>query len=189
MPFTYPVFLDLQAVRVLVVGGGRVALRKVDGLLGAGAAVTVVAPERDPEFDRLGVEILPRRYRTGDVGGFRLVITATDDPEVNAAVAADASAAGIWVNSADDPQNCSFILPAITRQGDVVVAVSTGGSSPALASHLRREIADTVLHPSLAAAARDLAEQRQQIKSDGGSTEDLDWSDRVKAAIRNARAR
>lgn len=183
MPFPYPVFLDLAGVRVLVVGGGRVALRKAGGLAEAGAAVTVVAPEVVAELAALAVEVERRAYAAGEAGGYQLVITATDDPSVNAQVAADATAARVWVNSADDPDNCSFILPAIARRGPVTVAVSTGGASPALAGHLRTQIEQDVLTPAVEGAARELASQRAEIHAAGGSTEDVPWAERVRAAL------
>jgi len=180
--FDYPVFLDLAGVPVLVVGGGQVALRKVGGLVGAGATVTVVAPQVvDGIAEVATVELRP--YVSGDLAGVRLVVTATDDPEVNAQVAADARAAGVFVNSADDPENCTFILPAIARRGPITVAVSTGGISPALASRLRDEIASTHLTPELEAAAIDLGRQRAEIHARGASTEDVDWTERIDAAL------
>src|SRR5829696_8208061 len=126
MTFDYPVYLDLTGVRVLVVGGGSVAARKIAGLCAAGAIVTVIAPNVVHGTEAAQIEHRP--YQHGDVTGFQLVVTATDDPEVNAAVAAEARAAHVFVNSADDPDNCTFILPAIGRRGPVTVAVSTGGS-------------------------------------------------------------
>ena len=100
----------------------------------AGAAVTVVAPAVHPAIATLPVQIVERPYRDGEAGNYQLVITCTDDPHVNRQVFRDAEAAGVWVNSADDPVNCSFILPAVARRGDLSVAVSTNGKSPALAS-------------------------------------------------------
>jgi siroheme synthase-like protein len=182
--FGYPVFLDLGDVPVLLVGGGPVALRKAEGLRAAGAAVTVVAPQVVAELEDVAARIERRAYVAGDVAGHRLVITATNDPAVNARVGADARAAGIWVNSADDPDNCSFILPAVARRGPVTVAVSTGGASPALASRLRRDIAATVLTPAVEHAAAELTRQRAEIHAAGGSTEDVDWTGRVEAALR-----
>ena len=131
MPFPYPVFLDLTGVPVLVVGGGAIALRKATGLVDAGAVVTVVAPVVVPELAHLVAQVHVRRYADGEAASYQLVITATDDAAVNARVAADARGAQVWANSADDPQNCSFILPAVARRGLVTVAVSTGGASPA----------------------------------------------------------
>ena len=184
MAFDYPIVLDLTGVHVVVVGGGRVALRKIQGLLAAHADVTVVAPSTVDEIGELPVRVVARAYETGDLAGARLVITATDDPAVNAAVAADAADRGIWVNSADDPANCTFTLPAIARSGPVTVAVSTGGASPALASHLRGEIEAWLNDVGAADAAGELAAQRNDMKTDGISTESIDWSDRVRAALR-----
>ncbi|MGH8919120.1 MAG: precorrin-2 dehydrogenase/sirohydrochlorin ferrochelatase family protein, partial [Actinomycetes bacterium] len=130
----YPVSLVVASRPCLVVGGGMVAARKVEGLVRSGAAVTVVAPQVAPSIEQLaatsGVVIERRAYRAGEAAGYRLVITATGLPEVDAAVAADAGAGGVWVNSADDPEHCTFLLPAVHRDGPVTVAVSTGGASP-----------------------------------------------------------
>ena len=183
MPFPYPVFLDLAGVPVLLVGGGKVALRKANGLAEAGAAITVVAPEVAPALAELATHVARRQYAAGEAADYQLVITATNDPVVNAHVAADARAAQVWVNSADDPQNCSFILPAIAGRGLVTVAVSTGGASPALAGALRQQIADTVLTAQVEAAALDLAGQRAEIHAAGGSTELVEWGDRVRQAL------
>ncbi len=183
MSFGYPVVLDLEGVAVLVVGGGRVAARKAAGLAEAGARVTVIAPEVLPELVALAVRVERRAYEPGDLAGQRLVMTATDDSGVNAAVAHDARREGIWVNSADDPANCTFILPAVTRSGPVVVAVGTDGSSPALARHLRDEIARDVLGPHVEDAARELARQRDELHAAGVSTESIDWGERVRLAL------
>ena len=100
-----------------------------------------------------------------------------------AGIDGDATVAGGWVNSADGPANCSFILPAVARRGPVVAAVSTGGASPALASHLRTVLATDVLTEQVERAAAELARQRAEIHAAGGSTEDVDWTDRVRAAL------
>ena len=185
MTFGYPVFLQLTDISVLVVGGGEIAFRKASGLVAAGAHVTVIAPEITPLLVELAHTVLPRPYALGEAANYRLVITATSDPAVNAQVSIDAIAAGVWVNSADDPANCTFILPAVARQGDVTVAVSSGGASPALASHLRSQIAAKILTPNVAVAAVELARQRAVVRSEGKSTEDIDWTDRVQVALGN----
>ncbi len=184
MSFDYPIVLDLNGVHVVVVGGGAVALRKIEGLLNAHADVTVVAPSATDEIRELPVRVVARAYEPDDLSAARLVITATDDPAVNAKVAADAASRGIWVNSADDPANCSFILPAVARAGPITVAVSTGGASPALASHLRSEFQGWLEDVGAADAADALAAQRSEMKEQGVSTESIDWSDRVRAALR-----
>lgn len=144
----YPVFLDLRARRAVVVGGGAVAEQKVRGLLGAGAHVTVVSPEVSPSLAELAgrnlVELRRRAYRAGDLAGAWLAIAATDDRETNAAVWAEAERLGIPLNAVDDLEHSSFIAPAIHREGDITVAVSTAGKSPALAVRLRDRIARLV---------------------------------------------
>ena len=184
MSFDYPIVLDLTGVHVVVVGGGTVALRKIEGLLNAHADVTVVASTAVAGIADLPVRLVPRAYEPNDLTTARLVITATNDPAVNAKVAADAAGLGIWVNSADDPANCTFILPAVARAGPITVAVSTGGASPALASHLRSEIQGWLDEVGAADAADALAAQRSEMKAQGVSTESIDWSDRVRAALR-----
>lgn len=183
MAFDYPIMLDLTGVPVLVVGGGRVAVRKLEGLLRTGANVTVVAPAVVEAIHDLGVRVVVRGYEAGDLDEVRLVITATDDPAVNAAVAADATHRRIWVNSADDPANCTFTLPAVARDGAVTVAVGTGGSSPALASHLRSELEKWLTEIGAGSASVTLAAQRSEMQAKGLSTESIDWSDRVRDAL------
>jgi precorrin-2 dehydrogenase / sirohydrochlorin ferrochelatase len=179
--FDYPIVLDLDGVAVLVVGGGTVALRKIQGLLAARADITVVAPIVADAIRALPVRLTARAYEPGDLDGVRLVITAADDAAVNAAVA---KLGGILVNSADDPVNCTFTLPAVARDGVVTVAVSTGGASPALASHLRGEIERFLTEIGAAEAATTLSEQRAALKAEGVPTESVDWSDRVRSALR-----
>lgn len=183
MAFDYPVFLDLTEVAVLVVGGGPVALRKATGLVKAGAIVTVIAPDMADGFEAVAHQIEKRPYRRGDIAGYKLVIAATNDPVVNALVASDAKSHGVWINSADDPDNCSFILPAVARRGLVTVAVSTGGASPALAQRLRTDIASTHLTEVVETAAIELDRQRAEIHATGTSTENIDWEDRIDAAL------
>ncbi|HXQ61153.1 MAG TPA: bifunctional precorrin-2 dehydrogenase/sirohydrochlorin ferrochelatase [Acidimicrobiales bacterium] len=182
----YPVGLIVADRPCLVVGGGRVAARKIAGLLRCGAAVTVVAPEAhvalgllagDGVFARLRgphLTVHLRPYIAGEAASYRLVVTATGDPSVDASVARDAEEAGVWINSADDPDHCSFVLPAVTRDGTVSVAVSTGGASPALASWLRRRVAEAI-GPGLGALASLLDDARERIHSRGASTETVDW--------------
>jgi siroheme synthase-like protein len=157
-----------------VVGGGRVARRKAEGLLACGAEVVVVASRISDEVRALGLACEERPYERGDAAGFRLVITATDDPAVNRAVFEDAEGAGVWVNSADDPANCSFTLPAVARRGPVTIAVGTQGQSPALASWLRDRLAEGV-GPEYEALARLLSTERDALRESGRSTEGLDW--------------
>jgi siroheme synthase-like protein len=159
----YPVGLIVAGRRVLVVGGGKVAADKVRNLVACDAEVTVVAPDVDDEIASLdGVTVEQRPYRPGEAAdnGYRLVIAATDDAAVNRRVHDDAEAAGVWVNAADDPANCTFTLPAVLRRGRVTVGVATGGSSPALAAWLRDRIAATEVGPEYEVLADLLAEAR-----------------------------
>jgi len=172
----YPVNLVLDGRRCLVVGGGKIALRKVEGLLACGGRVTVVAPRIDPDLRALpDVTFGERPWRSDDLAGMWLVIAATDDPAVNAAVYDAGQRAGIWVNGADDPANCSFTLPSVVRRGDLQVAVSTGGRSPALASWLRRRL-EGEIGPEYAILLDILAAERDGLKAAGRSTEGLDWN-------------
>jgi siroheme synthase-like protein len=170
----YPVNLILTGRRCVVIGGGGVAARKVQGLLAGGAVVEVVATVVGPEIRASGVAFQERPYRTGDLEGAWLAIVATDDPAVNRQVHDDGEAAGIWVNAADDPASCAFILPAVVRQGPVMVTVSTSGYSPALATWLKAHVA-AELGPEFAVLAELLAEARAQVRAEGRSTEDVDW--------------
>ncbi len=176
-PPTYPVNLLLTGRPVLVVGGGRVAAHKIAGLSRAGAVVTVVAPRIEPSLaDDPAITCHHRPYAPGEVAGYRLAIACTDDPVVNAGVAADGDAAGVWVNSADDPANCDFFLPAVAHRPPIQVAVSTGGASPALASWLRRRLEaeiDAGRYTDLAAL---LAEARAELRAQTGTSEHGGWA-------------
>jgi siroheme synthase-like protein len=167
--------LDLRTKSCLVVGGGPVAARKASGLLACGATLTVVAPQICEAMARLDPVTLARRpYAAGEARAYRLVVTATGIPAVDGAVFADAEAAGVWVNSADDAAHCSFILPSVHREGSVAVAVSTGGTSPALASWLRHQLAASA-GPGLGELAELLGQARQSLHDAGRSTEEVDW--------------
>jgi siroheme synthase-like protein len=158
----------------LVIGGGAIATRKIEGLLAAGAVVRVVALSVGHGVRALGVPFEERPYRSGEVAGYWLVIAATGDPELNAVIAREADAAGVWLNAADDPPSCSFTLPAVVRQGPVSVAVATGGHSPALAQFLKAHVVGE-LGPEWATLAGLLSAARERIRSAGGSTEQADW--------------
>lgn len=186
LPPVYPVGLVVQGQRCLVVGGGRVAAGKISGLLACGATVTVVAPEVHEAVALLAhegaiaaiegppLDLQIREYRRGEAGGYRLVLTATGDPNVDGLVHRDAQSAGVWVNSADDVAHCSFLLPAVIRDGQVTVAVSTSGASPALAVWLRDRISET-LGTGVGKLAELMAQARARIKDRGGRTDEVDW--------------
>jgi siroheme synthase-like protein len=156
--------IDLTGRSVLVVGGGPVALEKDEGQLAAGANDTVVAPEIIPELAQLAVTLARREFRTADLAGRFLVVAATSTTSVNRRVFEEAEARHLLCNVVDVPDLCSFILPAVHRHEPIAIAVSTGGASPALAQHLRDQIA-TVVRPEHAELARRLRELRPWAKA------------------------
>ena len=172
-----PVNLLVRGRRVVVVGAGRIAVRKIASLLALGAKVEVVAPSLSDEVRgwaaRGDVVVHERPFDPADLDGAWLAFTATDDPVVNAAVHASGEAAGVWVNSADDPANCAFTLLSVVRRGDLVVSVGTGGRSPALATHLRRRLDEEL--SGYEAVLDLLSEARERLKAAGRSSEDADW--------------
>jgi uroporphyrin-III C-methyltransferase/precorrin-2 dehydrogenase/sirohydrochlorin ferrochelatase len=142
----YPVFLKLDGLPVVVVGGGTVASQKLDGLLAAGARVTVIAPEVTAEVRRRAT-VIERAFRPADLDGARWVVAAAT-PAVNREVAAAATARGLFVNAVDDPEAATAYLGAVVRRGEVELAISTGGVAPALAG-LLREALEAVLPDDL----------------------------------------
>ena len=180
----FPVVLRFDGRLAVVIGGGTVADRKVSGLLDAGATVRVVAPMivaalRERATASQGeLTIAERPYDPADLDGAWYVVAATGDPIVQQAVADDCGRRGIWCNAVDDPERCTALLPAVHRSGDVIVAVSTSGSSPTLARILRDRIAGA-LPASLGEIARTLAERRRLWQAAGASTEERDWAPEI----------
>jgi siroheme synthase-like protein len=174
----YPVNLVVSGRRCVVVGGGRIAARKIGALLAAGAVVEVVAPEVGDDVAAWAgagrVTLSQRPFSPADLDGAWLAATATGDPAVDHAVFEAGEARGVWVNSADDPANCSFTLMSVVRQGDLVVTVGTGGRSPALAAWLRRKL-DAELGPEYAVLLDLLSEAREELRAGGRSSEEPDW--------------
>ena len=173
MPNTYAAFLMLQGRKCVVVGAGDVGERKIDGLLESGADVVVIGPDATPgvrAYARDGrIVWVDRPYATGDLDGAFLAIAATDDREVNKRVAEEASDRRVLLNVVDDPALCTFTAPALLKRGDLTVAISTNGKSPAMARKVREDLeahfpdnyGDLV---AAAAAARDaLREEGRQI--------------------------
>jgi precorrin-2 dehydrogenase len=164
----FPIFLKLQNRPCLVVGAGEIAESKIHSLLAAGARVTVVAPEAKPNLMALadaGSFIWHRReYVDADLEGTFLVVAATDSLAVNAAVYRDAVDRNILCNAVDDPPNCDFYFPSVVRRGNLQVAISTAGESPALAQRLRKEI-DEQLPDDLGPWLDDLGELRREVLS------------------------
>lgn len=178
----YPASLLLEGRPCLVVGGGRVAVRKVEGLLAAGAVVTVVAPLIDDRLASMPVHLERRRYRRGEVSHYRLAFTATGLREVDRMVFDDGESAGVFVNAADDRASCSFHVPSAVRRGAVTVAVSTGGASPALAAWLCARIAEAV-GPEYAELAELLARARAEVRARGVGTDTLDWAELIAGVL------
>jgi uroporphyrin-III C-methyltransferase/precorrin-2 dehydrogenase/sirohydrochlorin ferrochelatase len=171
----YPVFLKLGGLPVVIVGGGTVAAQKLDGLLSAGARVTVVAPHISSELlRRTSVTVIEREFRPADLDGARWVVAAAT-PAVNREVAAAATARGLFVNAVDDTSAATAYLGGVVRRGEVEIAISTGGSAPALAG-LLREALDALI-PDDVARWVDVAKQAR-----------LDWKrERLPMAQRRPR--
>ncbi|MEX1253999.1 MAG: bifunctional precorrin-2 dehydrogenase/sirohydrochlorin ferrochelatase [Dehalococcoidia bacterium] len=183
----YPIFVELQDRRILVIGGGREAEHKVMGLMAAGGHITVLSPTLTPGLQRLldegRIEYVQREYQEGDLEGYEVCMVATDDGAVNAQVAAEGKRARIWVNAADDPVNCDFILPAVIRRGAITVAASTGGKSPALARRLREEL-EAYLTEEMPALADLLGEVRGELKARGKLPPADVWQDAIDEELR-----
>jgi precorrin-2 dehydrogenase/sirohydrochlorin ferrochelatase len=173
-PF-YPVNLRLSGRRCLLVGGGNRASGPVSDLLAVGARVDVVAPEVLDDIAVLdGVSVQRRPYRRHDVVGYRLVITATDDPDVNRQVIADGEAAGVPVSCVDDPDCGTFVVPSVLRRGPIVVTVGTSRPSPPLTEWMLRRL-EAEIGPEYEELLGVLSEIRDEMVSRGETTEIPGW--------------
>jgi precorrin-2 dehydrogenase/sirohydrochlorin ferrochelatase len=163
----YPVALRIDGRHCVVVGGGEVAARKVGSLLEAGASVTVISPLLCDALEKRRaageVKYLPRAYRSGDLATAFLAFAATDDDGVHEQIAREAEERGTLLNVVDRPRWCSFLVPSIARRGDIAVAVSTGGASPALARRVREEI-ERFIGPQYERAATLLGRLRRHLQ-------------------------
>ena len=165
----YPIFIETKGRRVIVIGGGNVGAEKVRGLLAGEADITLVSPDLNAELqehkDAGRIRHVERAYRESDLDdGYEFIMVATDDGAINAEVAAAGKRRGIWVNAADDPTNCDFILPSVVRKGKITLAASTSGTSPALADLL--------------------AEVRQEIRKRGIKVENDTWQYAIDGQLR-----
>ncbi|MBI2857699.1 MAG: bifunctional precorrin-2 dehydrogenase/sirohydrochlorin ferrochelatase [Chloroflexi bacterium] len=164
----YPIFMDIRHKQCVVVGGGEVAERKTGLLLKCGAKVRIISPVLTPKLESLkesgAIEVEPREYRQGDIGGASLVIAATDCDRLNASVSEDANRLHIPVNVVDDPAKSSFIVPATFDRGDITIAVSTGGASPALAKKIRLKL-EADLPPEMSQLVDLVGEVRRELKA------------------------
>ena len=174
----YPATTRLCCAQYRRFGAGLIALRKIEGLLAAGADVEVIAPEAVDGVRALAdagtVRWSAREFVATDLDDAWLAVTATSTPAVNRAVFVAGEARRVWVNAADDPANCSFSLMSVVRQGDIVVTIGTNGRSPALATFLRDHVA-TEMGEEYATLLEVLSEAREAIRSSGRSSEDADW--------------
>ena len=178
MPSYYPVFLNLTGKRCVIFGGGSIAEGKISKLKETGAQVTIISPEATPAIQKLAqtgvVEWNVREYRSGDLEGAFLGIAATDKRQVNQQIFNEAEQLGVVLNVVDDPALCAFIAPSIVERGPVTVAISTGGTSPALARKLRETLADDDAL-EWADLAHVLSKARNNIKKQGVSVDPQRW--------------
>jgi precorrin-2 dehydrogenase/sirohydrochlorin ferrochelatase len=185
----YPVALDLNQKRCVVVGGGDIAEGKLDALIAAGAHLTVVSPEIRPRIAKLaatGWIILQRRqYHSADLNGAALVIAATEDRALNARIAHEARAAGILVNAVDDPPNCDFFAVSVVRRGELQVAISTNGRSPAFARWMRESL-DAALPAEYGDLLELLGDIRDQIRQQNEVPPYEQWRDAISEDVFDA---
>lgn len=176
----YPLFLNIRGRRCVVVGGGQVALRKVTTLLEHGASVEVISPDLCSELNQLAgkgkIAVLQREYRTGDLEGAVIAIAATDDRNTNLAVAGEARTRAVLVNVVDDAGNSDFIAPSYLRRGDVTIAISTAGRSPALARKIRTKL-EKDFGEEYASLAGLLSEVRSEVKRQGIKVNGDTWQE------------
>lgn len=168
MPY-FPLFLQLSGRPVVVFGGGAVAERKINSLLAAGAKVTVVAPKLTKNLEALvkenQLQHLHRSYHREDLSGYILVFAATNDELTNAQIAREAGEKGLLVNVADKPELCNFILPSVLARGELLVAVSTSGKSPALAKKIREDL-ETYFGPEYEEYLQIIAQVRERARAE-----------------------
>lgn len=180
MSGNYPILIKLEGKRCLVAGGGEVAYRKVEALLKCGARVTVVSPQLGPGLMQAAqarqIKVLPRAFQPDDLDGVVLAIAATDDPQVNAQVSREAQRRGLLVNVVDDPAACNFIVPSVLRRGDLVIAVSTSGRSPALARNIRQKL-EQQFPPEYGAFLDLISQVRQELAARGQRAAPEVWQD------------
>jgi uroporphyrin-III C-methyltransferase / precorrin-2 dehydrogenase / sirohydrochlorin ferrochelatase len=188
----YPLVVELAGRPCVVIGGGGVAQRKVDGLLAAGAVVRVVSPTLTDGLAALAragrIAHVPRRYRRGDLAGSVLAFVAVGDRRVAAAVCREGRRRGVWVNAADDPARCDFVLPSVLRRGRLLVAVSTAGASPALARVVREEI-ERQLPAEYATLTDTVAEVRRDLRARGRSPDGATWNRALADTMRDVAGR
>jgi siroheme synthase-like protein len=167
--------VKLQGKTVVVVGGGEIAAGKIEGLLHAGAKVRLIAPEVHPSLASAirnqQIDWLPRKFEASDLNGAALAIAATSAPGVNTSVFQEAEARGIFCNAVDDIENCHFYYGSVVQRGDLQIAISTNGKSPALAQRLRQEL-EQQFGPEYEVWLEWLGAARELLRAAEGGTED-----------------
>lgn len=180
LPSYYPIFLNISGKKCLVVGGGQVALRKVRTLLEHRANVEVISPDLCPELSQLvesgEISVLRREYRTGDLKDVLIATAATNDNQTNLKVADEARRNAVLVNVVDDAENSNFILPSYVRRGDVTIAISTAGRSPALARKIRTRL-EKDFGDEYASLAVLIDEARAEVKRQGIKVDGDAWQE------------
>jgi siroheme synthase-like protein len=178
----FPAYIDLYEKPCAVVGGGALALEKVESLLRCRARVTVIASEVHPgiaEHQAAGrVVVVQRDYRPGDLKGYFLVVAASEDRGLNARVAGEARERGALVNAVDDPPNCDFIYPSVVRRGDLIISISTSGRSPAMAKFMRRHL-EQVIGPEFEALLELLAGVREELRATERQVTPEQWQEAI----------
>jgi precorrin-2 dehydrogenase/sirohydrochlorin ferrochelatase len=174
----FPIFLKIAARPCIVIGAGQLAESKIESLRAAHAKVTVIAPEAQPRIVDMAesgeIEWKRREYLDGDLTGHFLVVAATNEPAVNRAVFQEANAKNIICNAVDDPPFCDFYFPSVVRRGDLQIAISTSGASPALAQRLRKEI-NAQLPLDLGDWLTDLGNLRREVTQIEPLNEERKW--------------
>lgn len=170
----FPIFVKLEGRLIVVVGGGNIAETKIPGVLAAGAQIRLIAPSVTPqiaEWVRFGkIDWLPKEFEAVDLNGAFLVIAATSAPGVNEAVFREAEARGLFCNAVDDIEHCHFYYGAVVQRGDLQIAISTNGKSPALARRLRKEL-ELELGPEYEVWVQWLGAAREALRASGPSSE------------------
>jgi siroheme synthase-like protein len=176
----FPVSLNIRRKKCVVVGGGKVALRKVRMLLDCGASVTVISPVLHPDLSELAkkksIQVIRRSYKLGDLKGAFVVIAATDTQQTNRKVAREAGRAGALVNVVDDPEPSDFIVPSLLRRGDLTITISTGGMSPALARKIRTRLEES-FGEEYASVVSLVEEVRSALRQEGLKINTEMWQD------------
>lgn len=189
----YPLFLKVKGKRCVVIGGGEVALRKTRALLEYGANIEVVSPALDAELRQLAsdgiIRVSNREFQPSDLEGALIAIAATDDLAINKRVTVEARQRGTLVNVVDNPELCDFIVPSGIRRGDLAIAISTGGKSPALSRKLRMKL-ETLFGEEYAVLADVVAEVRSELKARGKTVSSDRWQqaldlDRLVGLVKN----